>query len=82
MAAARRNRARRTSELKAGRPAQVSSADASTRVCWLQETVLSAADMAEITGVAVTFYGACSARQENGLPAFTGPRQTRSLVFP
>ncbi|MFD3760871.1 hypothetical protein [Streptomyces sp. NPDC058622] len=54
MAAARRDRARRTSELKAGRPARVSSADASARVCQLQETGLSAADIAEISGVAVT----------------------------
>ncbi|MCY0924282.1 hypothetical protein OS965_40350 [Streptomyces sp. H27-G5] len=54
MAAARRDRTRRTSELKAGRPARVSSAEASARVRQLQETGLSAADIAEISGVAVT----------------------------
>ncbi|MFD3719880.1 hypothetical protein [Streptomyces sp. NPDC058674] len=54
IAAARRDRARRTSELKAGRPARVSSAEASARVRQLQETGLSAADIAEISGVAVT----------------------------
>lgn len=54
IAAARRDRARRTRELKAGRPARVPSADASTHVCQLQETGLSAADIAEISGVAVT----------------------------
>ncbi|MFD3760468.1 hypothetical protein [Streptomyces sp. NPDC058622] len=53
-AAARRDRARRTSDLQAGRPARVSSAEASARVCQLQETGLSAADIAEISGVAVT----------------------------
>ncbi|WP_329449332.1 hypothetical protein OG906_42905 (plasmid) [Streptomyces sp. NBC_01426] len=54
MAAARRDRARRTKDLKAGRPARISSADASTHVYKLQETGLSAADIAEISGVAVT----------------------------
>ncbi|MCY0960642.1 hypothetical protein OTB19_27565 [Streptomyces sp. H27-H5] len=54
MAAARRDRARRTSELKAGRPARVSSDDASVRARQLRETGLSAADIAEISGVAVT----------------------------
>ncbi|MGW7315506.1 hypothetical protein [Streptomyces sp. NPDC054865] len=54
IAAARRDRARRTKELKAGRPARVSSAEASARVCQLRETGLSAADIAEISGVAVT----------------------------
>ncbi|WP_327169917.1 hypothetical protein [Streptomyces subrutilus] len=39
---------------EAGRPARISSADASDRVCQLQETGLSAADIAEISGVAVT----------------------------
>lgn len=53
-AAARRDRARRAGELKAGRPARVSSADAASRACRLQETGLSAADIAEISGVAVT----------------------------
>ncbi|MFD3330793.1 hypothetical protein [Streptomyces sp. NPDC058701] len=54
IAAARRDRARRTRELKAGRPARVSSADAADHACRLQGTGLSAADIAEISGIAVT----------------------------
>lgn len=54
LAAARRDRARRTRELKAGRPARVPSADAAAHAGLLQETGLSAADIAEISGVAVT----------------------------
>ncbi|MFE3864860.1 hypothetical protein ACFXPT_31075 [Streptomyces goshikiensis] len=38
----------------ARRPARVSSAEAATRACLLRETGLSAADIAEISGVAVT----------------------------
>ncbi|MCY0946547.1 hypothetical protein [Streptomyces antarcticus] len=54
IAAARRDRVRRTRELKAGRPARVPSAEAATHACQLQKTGLSAADIAEISGVAVT----------------------------
>ncbi|MFD9535804.1 hypothetical protein [Streptomyces sp. NPDC060010] len=54
IAAARRNRARRTRELRAGRPARVPAADAAARARQLQETGLSATDIAEISGVAVT----------------------------
>ncbi|MFD3549331.1 hypothetical protein ACFWUW_27645 [Streptomyces sp. NPDC058655] len=54
IAAARRDRVRRTRELKAGRPARVPSAEAATHAHLLQETGLSAADIAEISGVAVT----------------------------
>ncbi|MGW7063494.1 hypothetical protein ACWGHM_34040 [Streptomyces sp. NPDC054904] len=54
IAAARRDRARRTRELKAGRPARVPSAEAATYAGLLRETGLSAADIAEISGVAVT----------------------------
>ncbi|MFK0259127.1 hypothetical protein [Streptomyces sp. NPDC090445] len=53
-AAARRDRARRTNELKAGRPARIPSAEAAARARRLQETGLSASDIAEISGVAVT----------------------------
>ncbi|MGW7318192.1 hypothetical protein [Streptomyces sp. NPDC054865] len=54
IASARRDRARRNRELKAGRPARVPSADAAGHACRLQGTGLSAADIAEISGVAVT----------------------------
>ncbi|KOG56756.1 hypothetical protein ADK75_06450 [Streptomyces virginiae] len=40
--------------MKAGRPARVDSAEATAHACLLQETGLSAADIAEISGVAVT----------------------------
>ncbi|MGW7312263.1 hypothetical protein [Streptomyces sp. NPDC054865] len=53
-AAARRDRARRTSDLKAGRPARVSSAAAAAKARELNETGLSAADIAALSGVAVT----------------------------
>ncbi|MER7468620.1 hypothetical protein [Streptomyces sp. NPDC097981] len=53
-AAARRDRARRANDLKAGRSARIPSADAAARAHQLQETGLSAADIAEISGVAVT----------------------------
>ncbi|MBT1185137.1 hypothetical protein HET69_14225 [Streptomyces sp. CJ_13] len=54
IAAARRDRARRTSELRAGRPARVPATDAAARARKLQETGLSATDIAEISGIAVT----------------------------
>ncbi|MGW6836500.1 hypothetical protein ACWGCI_24265 [Streptomyces sp. NPDC054949] len=54
IAAARRDRARRTRELRAGRPARVAATDAAAHACQLQETGLSAADIAEISGIAVT----------------------------
>ncbi|MCX5079330.1 hypothetical protein OHA84_01240 [Streptomyces sp. NBC_00513] len=54
MAAARRDRARRTRDLRAGRPARVPATDAAAHACQLQETGLSAADIAEISGIAVT----------------------------
>ncbi|MGW6837035.1 hypothetical protein ACWGCI_27030 [Streptomyces sp. NPDC054949] len=53
-AAARRDRARRTSDLRAGRPARVPATDAAARARQLQETGLSATDIAEISGIAVT----------------------------
>ncbi|MGN5392421.1 hypothetical protein [Streptomyces sp. JL7001] len=53
-AAARRDRARRTSELAAGRPARVPSSEAAAAARRLQETGPSAADIAEISGVAIT----------------------------
>lgn len=54
IAAARRDRARRTRELRAGRPARVPATDATAHACQLQETGLSATDIAEISGIAVT----------------------------
>ncbi|WP_314249978.1 hypothetical protein [Streptomyces sp. DSM 40907] len=53
-AAARRDRARRTSELIAGRPARIPSSEAAAAARRLQSTGLSASDIAEISGVAVT----------------------------
>ncbi|MGW6836288.1 hypothetical protein ACWGCI_23180 [Streptomyces sp. NPDC054949] len=40
--------------MRAGRPARVLAIDAAAHACQLQETGLSAADIAEISGVAVT----------------------------
>ncbi|MFF3015451.1 hypothetical protein [Streptomyces sp. NPDC057939] len=53
-AAARRDRARRTSELQAGRPARIPADAAAARARHLQRSGLSASDIAEISGVAVT----------------------------
>ncbi|MGP3691407.1 hypothetical protein ACTVZO_43400 [Streptomyces sp. IBSNAI002] len=53
-AAARRDRTRRTRELMAGRPARVPSTDAAAAARRLHRAGLSAADIAEMSGVAVT----------------------------
>ncbi|MEU2835303.1 hypothetical protein ABZ667_43165 [Streptomyces lavendulae] len=55
MAAARRDRARRTRELQAGRPARIPAAEAAAHAVRLRDAgLLSANDIAALSGVSVT----------------------------
>lgn len=53
-AVARRDRARRTKELQAGRPARVPASQAAARAVLLRDAGLSAGDIAALSGVSVT----------------------------
>ncbi|MFK0238536.1 hypothetical protein [Streptomyces vinaceus] len=53
-AAARRDRARRTKELQAGRPARIPATEAAARAVLLRDAGMSAADVAALSGVSVT----------------------------
>ncbi|MFK0239045.1 hypothetical protein [Streptomyces vinaceus] len=53
-AAARRDRARRTKELQAGRPARIPATEAAARAVLLRDAGVSAGDIAALSGISVT----------------------------
>ncbi|MFD5514076.1 hypothetical protein ACFWIB_41245 [Streptomyces sp. NPDC127051] len=74
-AAARRDRARRTRELQAGRPARVPASEAAARAALLRDAGLSAGDIAALSGVSVTLV-----RRLLRLPADRQPRVHRTTA--